>query len=91
MKSKELLAFALASLCRLGLGGLFVYSAYAKINDPGIFADAVMRYRLLPKFLVGLFSLTIPMLELLAGAGLVFTKWSRESALVVVAMLDGAM
>ncbi len=87
MKSKELLACALASLCRLGLGGLFVYSAYAKISDPGIFADAVMRYRILPKFLVGLFSLTIPMLELLAGAGLVFTKWSRESALVVVVML----
>jgi hypothetical protein len=87
MKIKELLAGVLASLCRLGLGGLFVYSAYAKINDPGIFADAVMRYRILPKFLVGLFSLTIPMLELLAGAGLVFTKWSRESALVVVVML----
>ena len=87
MRGKELLVQVVACLCRLGLGGFFAYSAIAKIEDPGIFADAVTRYRLLPEFLVGLFSLTLPMLELVAGVALVCSKWSRESALLVVAML----
>ena len=87
MKMKELFVQVTACLCRLGLGGLFAYSAYSKIDDPGVFADAVMRYRLLPTPLVGIFSLTIPMLELIVGVALVFSKWSRESALLVVAML----
>ena len=74
-------------LFRVGLGGLFVYSAWGKIGDPGLFAHQVMRYELLPECLVGLFSLTLPMLELLVGLALVFTKWMREAALLICALL----
>ena len=74
-------------LFRVALGGLFVYSAWGKIGDPGLFAHQVMRYELLPECLVGLFSLTLPMLELLVGLALVFTKWTREAALMIVALL----
>ena len=74
-------------VCRLGLGALFVYSALAKISDPEDFARAVMRYGVLPDFTLGLFSLTMPMLELLAGLAMLFTKWLRESALIVSGML----
>ena len=77
----------LEKLCRLGLGGLFMYSAWMKIDDPGMFADSVNRYEVLPECLVGIFSLAMPMLELVAGAALVFTKWVRESALLVSGML----
>ena len=73
-------------LCRLGLGVLFIYSALAKISDPYDFAFSVMRYRVLPDFTIGIFSLTMPMLELLAGLTMVFTKWLRESALLVTGM-----
>lgn len=75
------------SVCRLGLAALFIYSALSKISDPYEFANSVMRYRLLPDFTIGLFSLTMPMLELLAGLSMLFTKWLRESALLVTGML----
>jgi len=74
-------------VCRLGLGVLFIYSALAKISDPDDFARAVMRYGILPDFMIGIFSLTMPMLELLAGLSMLFTKWLRESALLVSGML----
>lgn len=74
-------------VCRIGLGALFIYSALAKISDPDDFARAVMRYGVLPDFTIGIFSLTMPMLELLAGLSMLFTKWLRESALLVSGML----
>ena len=78
---------ALEFVCRIGLGALFVYSALAKISDPDEFAYSVTRYEFLPGFVVGIFSLTMPMLELLAGLSMLFTKWLRESALLVAGMM----
>ena len=72
---------------RLGLGVLFIYSALAKISDPDAFAYSVSRYRVLPDFLIGLFSLTMPMLEFLTGLSMLFTRWLRESALLISGML----
>ena len=74
-------------VCRLGLGVLFIYSALAKISDPDDFARSVMRYEFLPDFTIGIFSMTMPMLELLAGLSMLFTKWLRESAFLVSGML----
>lgn len=85
---KKLRVFqAVELVCRLGLGALFVYSALSKISDPDDFARTVMHYGVLPDFTLGLFSLTMPMLELLAGLAMLFTKWLRESALLVTGML----
>ncbi len=78
---------ALEFVCRIGLGALFIYSALSKISDPDEFAYSVSRYDLLPGFVVGIFSATMPMLELLAGLSMLFTKWLRESALLVSGML----
>ena len=84
---KRVFLQALEFVCRTGLGALFVYSALSKISDPDEFAYFVSRYDLLPGFAVGIFSLTIPMLELLAGLLMLFTKWLRESALLIAGML----
>lgn len=84
---KRVFLQGLESVCRLGLGALFIYSAFAKISDPDEFAYSVSRYEMLPDFTIGLFSLTMPMLELLAGLAMLFTKWLRESALLVSGML----
>ena len=77
----------LEGVCRVGLGSLFLYSAFSKIGDPGLFATMVMKYEILPEYMVGLFSLTLPMVELLSGLALVCTKWLRESALLVTGQL----
>ena len=50
-------------------------------------ADAVAGYAILPACCVGLFALILPMLELVAGAALIVTKWSREAALILLALL----
>lgn len=72
---------------RLGLGGLFVYSAWGKIQDPALFADSVAGYQMLPSVVVSWVALVLPMVELLSGVLLVFTKWSREGALLIGIML----
>lgn len=76
----------LAIVARMGLGGIFVYAAWSKIQDPSLFFDAVKSYDMLPVELVGIFALVLPMLELLAGVTLVFTKWSREAALIILGL-----
>ena len=85
--NRRILMQGLEFVCRLGLGALFIYSALAKVSDPDEFAYSVSRYEMLPGFTIGLFSLTMPMLELLAGVAMLFTKWLRESALLVSGML----
>ena len=77
----------LERICRFGLAALFVYSAWGKINDPGLFAEMVVRYEMLPTFAVGLFSLTLPMVELLAGLMFIVTKWVREAAFITIGLL----
>lgn len=74
-------------LFRLGLGGVFVYASWSKIQDPSLFADAVASYRILPEALVGWVAVVLPMLELVAGIGVIVTKWSRESALILLGLL----
>lgn len=75
------------TVCRAGLGAMFVWSAWGKIADPGLFADTVMKYEFLPEAAVGLFALTLPMVELLTGLALLFTARTREAALLAGGML----
>lgn len=77
----------LEGLCRVALGVLFVYSSWSKIADPGLFANIVTKYELLPECMVGLFALILPMVELLAGLAIMFSKWMRESALLIASLL----
>ncbi len=72
---------------RLGLGGMFLYSAWDKIQDPGMFQTMVDNYRMLPAGVTALFAVTMSMAELLVGAMFIFTKWTREAAFATAVML----
>ncbi len=72
---------------RLALGGVFAWAAWSKLDDPALFASQVAAYRILPQPLVELVALVLPPLELLSGIMLVATKWSREAAFAMLAML----
>lgn len=74
-------------LSRLLLGGVFIYASWTKIQDPSLFAQAIASYRILPADLTGFFALVLPMLEMVAGVALVFTRWSREAALILRGLL----
>ena len=84
---KTLIVRTFDVLSRLGLGGMFVYAAWTKIQDPALFASSVASYDILPDDLVGLVALVLPMVELLSGIVLVFTRWSREAALIMLGMM----
>ncbi len=72
---------------RLALGGVFIYAAISKIDDPAVFADAIEKFDMLPGFAIGPLALGMPMLELIAGVMLIATPWRREAAFLVTAML----
>ena len=82
----------LACLCadtvlRLGLGVMFLYSAWGKILDPGAFQTMVDNYRMLPAGVTAIFAATMSMAELLVGAMFIFSKWTREAAFATAVML----
>ncbi len=87
MTRRQGILAVLEAVVRVGLGAMFVYSALAKIDDPGEFAYSVSRYKMLPEFTVGLFSLTMPAVELLTGLAMLFTRWMREASLLVFGMM----
>ena len=83
---------SIACLCadtalRLGLGAMFLYSAWGKIQDPGMFQIMVDNYRMLPEPTTAIFSVTMSMAELLVGAMFIFTKWTREAAFATGVMI----
>lgn len=72
---------------RLGLAALFIGASIFKILDPKAFAVLVAQYQFLPEFMVNGFALFLPQLELWVGLALLFTRYTRENALLLVAML----
>ncbi|MBW2194475.1 MAG: DoxX family membrane protein [Deltaproteobacteria bacterium] len=54
-------------VCRIVLGGIFVYASVGKILYPADFAEAVANYQLLPVKLTNLAAITLPWLEFIAG------------------------
>ena len=85
--TKGVLCLCADTLIRLGLGAMFIYSAWSKLQDPRVFQTMVDNYRLLPACMTALFSVTMSMAELLVGAMFLFTKWTREAAFAPVVML----
>lgn len=77
----------LQTLCRLVLGGIFIYASLDKIANPREFALIIANYAILPDWLVTLPALVLPWLELVAGLCLVAGLWTRSSALLLSLLL----
>ncbi len=67
------------------LAGIFVYSGSVKLVDPSRFAEVIAGFGLLPDVLIYPVALLLPIIELVAGIGLVFGL--RGSLLTVGVML----
>ncbi|MBU0513961.1 MAG: DoxX family membrane protein [Proteobacteria bacterium] len=70
---------------RLLLAGVFIWAGAAKLADPKSFAGVIEAYGLLPGFLVWPTALGLPLVEILAGIGLVLDV--RFSLEVIVGLL----
>jgi uncharacterized membrane protein YphA (DoxX/SURF4 family) len=70
---------------RLILGSVFIYAGFTKIIDPKAFAKVISHYDIIPEILLAPFAVGLPVIELLAGFGLMFNV--RGSLPVVLALL----
>jgi uncharacterized membrane protein YphA (DoxX/SURF4 family) len=77
----------LQALCRLALGGTFIYASLDKIAHPQEFAGIIANYAILPAALVTLPALVLPWVELVAGLALVVGLWKRSAALLLCLLL----
>ena len=84
---RVLSSLPLQVLCRVALGGIFIYASLDKITHPREFAAIIANYAILPGFLVTLPALVLPWLELVAGLCLVAGLWPRASALLLSLLL----
>ncbi len=71
---------------RFLIGGTFVYASFDKIAHPDGFAQSVFYYRMVPEYLLHLFAIGLPWLELVAGLALM-TGFRRRGAALLIAML----
>ncbi len=67
----------------LTVAATFVVAAWGKIVNPGDFAQATYRYRMLPLILLHPFALFMPWLELVGGLALLLPPIRRGAALLV--------
>lgn len=72
---------------RVGLGALFIYSAWDKVGSPAKFAIAVRGYDMLPLALTNLFALGVAWGELVAGVMLILGVFTRKAAGAVFILL----
>ena len=69
------------------LGGMFLAAAAPKILHPDKFAIDISHYRMLPHAWIHLLAITLPWIELVAGAMLILGAWVRASAWVITGMM----
>lgn len=74
-------------LCRIILGGVFIYASIDKIAHPHAFAKIIYNYQLVPDILVTFPAIVLPWLEMISGLFLIAGIFRRASAVVLSAML----
>lgn len=72
---------------RIILGAVFLFASIEKIADPEKFAFSILNYRLIPEFLINLFAITLPWIELIAGLFLVFGIKTYESNFILLSLI----
>lgn len=85
---KELISNKYLTLVfRVVLGAVFCYAATDKIVHIDEFARAIYYYHILPGWAVNLLAIFMPMVEMLAGIGLILGIMPRGSAALICALL----
>ena len=72
-------------LIRIGLGTVFFYAGATKLMDPKAFARIISQYDLLPEPFLPVAAIGLPLLELLAGIGLILSI--RGSFILIFTLL----
>jgi uncharacterized membrane protein YphA (DoxX/SURF4 family) len=75
-------------LFRLILGFTFIYASLDKISHPDQFARIVFNYHILPRFLINVYAVTLPWVELFAGLFLIFGVFTDSASLLICFLLS---
>jgi uncharacterized membrane protein YphA (DoxX/SURF4 family) len=78
---------ATGAICRILIGGLFIYTSLPKLLRPDEFARLVAGYRILHPDMVNLVGIALPWVELMAGAFLLIGILPQSSAALIAGML----
>ena len=74
-------------VCRLVLGGVFVYASADKILHPVEFSKVVYNYQILPFVVSNFVAMVLPWLELFVGLALIVGVLRFESSLILSVLL----
>jgi uncharacterized membrane protein YphA (DoxX/SURF4 family) len=72
-------------IVRFALGSIFVYAGFIKLIDPKAFAKVISQYDLVPESLLAPVAIGLPVVEFLAGLGLIFAV--RGSLSIIFGLL----
>jgi uncharacterized membrane protein YphA (DoxX/SURF4 family) len=72
-------------IIRFALGSVFIYAGFIKLLDPKTFAKVISQYDLIPEGLLAPVAVGLPLIEFLAGIGLLLNI--RGSLSVIFSML----
>ncbi|MBC8180223.1 DoxX family membrane protein [candidate division KSB1 bacterium] len=64
----------------------FIFAGVGKIINPEKFAVDIDNYRMLPYLFVTITAVVLPWLEVLCGLVLIFGKWKKGAALILLAL-----
>jgi uncharacterized membrane protein YphA (DoxX/SURF4 family) len=76
-----------ALVCRVFLGGLFLFAGYLKLRDVQLFANAVAGFKILPQSLIAFSAYALPWVEIVMGLCLLVGIWTRAAATMTVLLL----
>ena len=78
---------ALETLCRIGIGGMFIFASIFKIQDPHQFATLVAQYQFFSAlhldFVNNFFALVYPQFELWFGLAMIVSPFVKESSFAI--------
>ncbi|MBR2095733.1 MAG: hypothetical protein IJ908_09030 [Fibrobacter sp.] len=78
---------ALETLCRIGIGGMFIFASIFKIQDPHQFATLVAQYQFFSAlhidFVNNFFALVYPQFEFWFGLAMIVSPFVKESSFAI--------
>ena len=72
---------------RLSIGALFIYASVNKLFSPQDFAKAILRYEMLPVFIVNLMAIILPYVEFITGILLITGVYKKGASMTAIVSL----